>query len=179
MSQLFDGRHTCGSSKNTCVCLTCFILILLLSCSIVIYYILWCLLLLLVGPGIIFLLLPRIDVMSFTSIVTLKLLCKKTANLAKLFSTPQIPYPHLPRDLRMVFVFIWSAFFCLICLASLQCLFQVASTLELSTLQSEVSANNYRFWANVFPILPCVWLVVVVNLVKITDQDFPGLDCSV
>ena len=104
---------------------------------------------------------------------------KKTANLAKLFSTAQTPYPHPPWDLRMVFVSIWSAFFCLICLASLHCLFQVASTLELSTLQSEVSVNNYRFWANVFPSLPCLWLLVVVNVGKITDQDFPGLDCSV
>ena len=63
------------------------------------YYILWCLLLLLVGPGIIFLLLPRIDIMSCTSIATFKLLNKKTANLVKLFSTPQSPYPHLPWDL--------------------------------------------------------------------------------
>ena len=42
--------------------------------SIVIYYILWCLLLFLVDPGIIFLLLPTVDIMSSTGIVTPKLL---------------------------------------------------------------------------------------------------------
>ena len=42
--------------------------VLLLSCSIVIYYILWCQLLLLVSHGVILLLLPRTDIMSHTII---------------------------------------------------------------------------------------------------------------
>ena len=50
-----------------------FTLLLLLSFTIDICYILWWLLLLLVSPGIIFLLLPRIDIISHTSIITFKL----------------------------------------------------------------------------------------------------------
>ena len=78
------------------------------------------LLLLLVGPDIIFLLLPRIDIISHTSIITLKLFHKKVVNLPKLFSAPLVPCPHLPWYLCMLFVSTWSAFLCLMqCLASL------------------------------------------------------------
>ena len=95
-------------------------LLLLLSFTIDICYILWWLLLLLVGPGIIFLLLPRIDIISHTSIITLKLFHKKVVNLPKLFSAPLVPCPHLPWYLCMLFVSTWSAFLCLMqCLASL------------------------------------------------------------
>ena len=106
-------------------------------------------------------------------------LSTKNPNLAKLLSAHQAPYPHLPRDHRMNFVFIWSTFFCLIKrLASLQSLFQVASTLE-PTLQSQVSAKHYRCWVKVFLSLPFLWLVVVVEVGKITKQEFLELDCSV
>lgn len=72
----------------------------------------------------------------------------------------------------MVFVSIWLAFICLIrYLASLQCLSQVVSTLE--STQLEVLANNYRFWAKLFPTFPFHWLVVVMDVGKITNQDFP------
>ena len=56
-----------------------------LSCSVFIYCILWCLLLLLVGPGINFLLIPRIGIMSYTHVVTFKLLHKKQQILQVVF----------------------------------------------------------------------------------------------
>ena len=113
-------------------------LLLLLIYSIVICYILLCLLLLLVGPGVFFMLLCRTDTMSQTSIVTFKLLHNKIVNLAKLFPALLIPNSRL-------FVSTWSAFFCLMqCLASLQCLFRVVSTLE-STLQSLVLSKTIDF----------------------------------
>ena len=79
--------------------------VLLLSCSIVIYYILWCKLLLLVSHGVILLLLPRIDIISHTIIYYLlpSNSPQKTANLVKLFSAPLVPCPHPPWCLRMHF----------------------------------------------------------------------------
>ena len=113
--------------------------------------------------------IPRIDIMSYTSIVTSTKSCKSCKAISRSsvsLSTSSRRFLCPTDHLSFVWYNVWIPF-------------SVASTLE-STLQSEVLTKNYRFWAKVFPSLLFLWLVVVVvNVGKFTDQDFPELHCSV
>ena len=178
ISKLSDGRHichTCGSSTSTCVCLTNFILILLLllSCWIVIYYILWSL----CSCWLVWALFSccSLELVSYPSSLLWpsnfstknRKSCKTVFCSSDYLSTS---------SMRSSYAFCIHLISFL--LFDIMSRFQVLSKVE-PTLQSQVLKNNYQCWVKVFQSLSFLWFVVIVNVGKITDQEIWELDCSV